>query len=191
MAAGIVELAPNPQGWRLAVSPDDQTRKLLLFANAVRGRDDICLMPRRAFRDMLRRSHAPAIAEEAAQGLQRAAPHLSAASGATARQKLWGLVAAILLTAAAIHSPTLGLGLAALATLPIFVALVLLRCGAAIEAWNLKPRAGAPLGDAELPPYTVLVPLHREAGVVPQLVKALAKLDYPADRIEIKFPRRA
>lgn len=40
--------------------------------------------------------------------------------------------------------------------------------------------------DAELLPlYSVLVPLYREASVVPHLVAALTAIDYPAARLEI------
>jgi glycosyltransferase XagB len=38
-----------------------------------------------------------------------------------------------------------------------------------------------------LPIYTILVPLYREAKVLPQLVRALSALDYPRDRLDIKF----
>lgn len=36
-----------------------------------------------------------------------------------------------------------------------------------------------------LPRYSILVPLHDEADVVPDLLAALRNLDYPADRLEI------
>ncbi len=39
--------------------------------------------------------------------------------------------------------------------------------------------------DAALPLYTVLVPLFREAGVVPHLLGALARIDYPRDKLEV------
>lgn len=38
---------------------------------------------------------------------------------------------------------------------------------------------------AELPLYSVIVPLYREANVVPQLAEALAALDYPTERLQI------
>lgn len=38
--------------------------------------------------------------------------------------------------------------------------------------------------DIDLPPYTVLVALHDEAEVMEQLVGRLARIDYPADRLE-------
>jgi len=41
------------------------------------------------------------------------------------------------------------------------------------------------LHEARLPTYTVFVPLHQEANVVPPLIRHLSRLDYPADRLEI------
>ncbi|MGE4372172.1 MAG: glycosyltransferase [Xanthobacter sp.] len=38
-----------------------------------------------------------------------------------------------------------------------------------------------------LPVYSILVPLYREAGVVPQLVAALGALDYPPEKLDIKL----
>jgi len=46
----------------------------------------------------------------------------------------------------------------------------------------------SPVGnDPTLPPYTVLVPLYREANVVPALVCSLLQLDYPRDKLDIKL----
>lgn len=46
---------------------------------------------------------------------------------------------------------------------------------------------GALLPDAELPVYTILVPLYREAAVVPGLITALERLDYPSERLDVKL----
>jgi cellulose synthase/poly-beta-1,6-N-acetylglucosamine synthase-like glycosyltransferase len=43
-----------------------------------------------------------------------------------------------------------------------------------------------PSGDA-LPIYSILVPLYREANVVPSLARSLCALDYPKDRLDIKL----
>ena len=40
---------------------------------------------------------------------------------------------------------------------------------------------------APCPRYTVIVPLFREAHMVPQLVESLGRLNYPADRLDIVF----
>jgi cellulose synthase/poly-beta-1,6-N-acetylglucosamine synthase-like glycosyltransferase len=45
----------------------------------------------------------------------------------------------------------------------------------------------ARLDPASLPPYTVLVPLYREASVLPTLVAGLARLDYPPEKLDVKL----
>src|SRR5690606_28698510 len=84
-----------------------------------------------------------------------------------------------------VPEPTL-IALLALLAFP-FLCVVILR---SIALWQLRsppPRASAPpiQDDAELPLYTILVPLFREAEVVPQLVAALRALDYPPSRLEV------
>lgn len=78
--------------------------------------------------------------------------------------------------------------LLAVCTLP-FVCVTLLRLAA---LWRLRgspaPRPVTPDvrgPDIFWPSYTLLVPLYREAEVVPALVKALARLDYPVARLQI------
>ncbi len=43
------------------------------------------------------------------------------------------------------------------------------------------------LKDADWPPYTILCPLYKEAQVVPQFVKSMRSIDYPADKLQILF----
>ena len=49
------------------------------------------------------------------------------------------------------------------------------------------PPAAHPLPRDALPGFAVLVPLFREARVVDDLVAALGRLDYPADRLEVRL----
>ncbi|MDE2500217.1 MAG: glycosyltransferase [Alphaproteobacteria bacterium] len=44
-----------------------------------------------------------------------------------------------------------------------------------------------PSGEQSLPVYTVLIPLYHEADVLPQLARALLALDYPRDKLDLKF----
>lgn len=46
-------------------------------------------------------------------------------------------------------------------------------------------RRNRDLTDPELPRYTVLVPLYREARALPGLIRSLSSLDYPQDQLEI------
>ncbi|HEY8705093.1 MAG TPA: glycosyltransferase family 2 protein [Gaiellaceae bacterium] len=43
------------------------------------------------------------------------------------------------------------------------------------------------LDEATLPVFTILVPLYREAAVVPRLTAALNRLDYPVTRLDVKL----
>ena len=53
---------------------------------------------------------------------------------------------------------------------------------------SADPRYGLPADDdPDLPRYTILVPLHREANVVGELVKALSGLRYPAEKLQIQL----
>lgn len=62
-----------------------------------------------------------------------------------------------------------------------------------LKAWLFLAGAGAARApiethrDTPWPSYSLLVPLYREAAIVPALVRALVRLDYPADRREILF----
>ncbi len=42
-----------------------------------------------------------------------------------------------------------------------------------------------PLADKDLPAYTLIIPLYREASVAEELVANLARLDYPRDRLQV------
>lgn len=45
----------------------------------------------------------------------------------------------------------------------------------------------ARLKDEELPIYTILCPLYREAHIVPYFLEAIAKLNYPKDKLDVKL----
>jgi glycosyltransferase XagB len=45
--------------------------------------------------------------------------------------------------------------------------------------------AALDLSDAELPLYSILVPVYKEPEVVPTLLQALSRLDYPAEKLDV------
>ena len=66
-----------------------------------------------------------------------------------------------------------------------FSAMILLRSMAAIAGkGEVRPPA---LADDELPGYTIVVALYREASVVQDLVRALDRIDYPRTKLDIKL----
>jgi len=73
------------------------------------------------------------------------------------------------------------------ATAGLFLMNAVFRATLFLVGSGYRPRQPKPLTDGELPTYTVLVPLYREANVVSALVGALMALDYPRDRLDIKL----
>lgn len=125
---------------------------------------------------------------EATNALLRDEPQYSAAKVLTSAQR-WGSVAFTLcLLCLVALSPRFGglllTGLVAAGYL----------ANAAFRAWLFWVGADGPSASMvrveegrQWPVYTVLVPLYREANVVPQLAQAMRQLDYPRDRLDVKL----
>lgn len=94
------------------------------------------------------------------------------------------------------------IALTALATLPAFMNLsgllflmtLVLAVPSGFRMWaaftfkrNSPLRPESLLEDCDLPIYTVLIPLRDEAHMVPQIARAMQALDYPAEKLDIKF----
>jgi cellulose synthase/poly-beta-1,6-N-acetylglucosamine synthase-like glycosyltransferase len=136
--------------------------------------------------DMLHPSaRALALADDAAHGLARRMPELSAHKVITRGQAVTFLTGFAALAAFGFAAPaTAWTVLVALAT-TAFLAGTLFR--AALACLSGAPTAPIAPFDGELPAYTILVPLYREANVLPRLARALLLLDYPKDRLDIKL----
>jgi cellulose synthase/poly-beta-1,6-N-acetylglucosamine synthase-like glycosyltransferase len=65
-----------------------------------------------------------------------------------------------------------------------FLGLSMLRLSAFLDFDRRSPEPPA-LGTADLPAYTVLVAVYREAAMMGQLIAALDRLDYPRDRLDV------
>ena len=55
--------------------------------------------------------------------------------------------------------------------------------------WDIrcKPDELAALNDADLPIYTILVPLYKETEVVSKIVRHIGELDYPSGKLDVKI----
>ncbi|MFH0911941.1 MAG: glycosyltransferase [Planctomycetota bacterium] len=58
-------------------------------------------------------------------------------------------------------------------------------CGA--HEIRVSPEELSALREEDLPVYTVLVPLYRESAVAGRIVAAMERLDYPAEKLDVKF----
>lgn len=134
----------------------------------------------------LLRAHAASVGRAAAYGLADAHLDLSARRVLTLPQAIVGVIAVILLLVALAMWPVAALGVALAATSIVLAGLVGFKMWVAIEGAGREPVLPTRLlTDAELPTYTVLVPLYREALVVPSLLASLANLDYPPEKLQV------
>ena len=148
---------------------------------------------------MAQRDIAPAVvrrypaqfADDAANALFRRDPGHSARYVLSRGQKIVGVVLLVALIACAIVWPLPTLvtfvGFASL----VFLASTVFKFTVALHGsrydlvQHVDPAEIAALRDEDLPLYTVLVPVFREARIVGRLVENLGRLDYPADRLEV------
>ncbi|MCW2951906.1 MAG: glycosyl transferase, group 2 family protein [Conexibacter sp.] len=116
-------------------------------------------------------------------------PEQSAASGLSAAQR-----GALLALAAAVAGALVLTRDYAFAVLVLLGEAILLGATALRLAASLVPRRAAVAPrqrpawkrhDRELPVYTVLVPVYREANVIGELLEHLGRLDYPAEKLEL------
>lgn len=148
-------------------------------------RHRLILTPRSALRHALAEANAPALLADARQRLTKRWPRATAAHdlGWPARLAFVAGLAAVVAFAAL--APLFARPLLLPFLLVVIVAPALLRLLASF--YRPAPLDDPPLSDAELPRYTVLVPLRDEAGMVPQLFAALGALDYPREKLDIVF----
>lgn len=135
--------------------------------------------------DRILEERAAEVADVMADGFGRRHPEFAAKSG-FAR---WQLAALALGALAALAA----LAVAPMAVLALLTALVtaysllhvVVMLAGLVRGGSLAGADDVPVPDAELPFYTVLVPAYREEEVIGGLVRHLAALDYPPDRLEV------
>jgi glycosyltransferase XagB len=126
------------------------------------------------------------LGRKAAEGLHDAAPLLSNAPRPVAWKKAAG--AALLILAVTILALVPAATIKAVGSLlcAIFLAAASLRLASALYT-SYAPEQPTRIDDERLPIYTIICALYREANVVRDLVAALRALDYPIEKLDVKF----
>ena len=149
------------------------------------------LLTRQELIDLVTRSHGRVLVGRAVAGLMTAHPGWSAKTGLASWQVYFGAIMAGLALGALAFAPQETLNLGAIALSLFFLLAIALRLAAVVSllAPAASQKKGSPslLSDAELPRYTVFVPLFKEVEILPHLAKALRNLDYPAAKLDIKI----
>lgn len=148
----------------------------------------ICVVPPRALRSGLTDRSAGLLLDQARTRLARRWPFASAHLDLTMGVRLvfTACLAVFVLIAALtpiVLKPVL---------VPVLAFLLLVPAGLRLSAAYSASRhqldpITPPVMDEDLPVYTVLIPLRDEANMVPQLARAMRRLSYPVEKLDIKF----
>jgi glycosyltransferase XagB len=127
------------------------------------------------------------VADHIANGFASRNPQLAARHGSAVWQKAAAIAAAALVVALGVLAPSaLVVALAAVTSLIAgFSVLVVLAGLWHHSPWARRRNAAPPLADQQLPSYTVLIPAYHEEAVIGDLIRCLAMMDYPTDRLEV------
>lgn len=189
LRGGIAPVLDEPFGrLRFILAPEGPALRAMLEAGP-RRRDDVAVVTPRRFSAALRDANAERLALRAANRDLPGLARDSARTGSSRGQRIAAALAAAAALAGAVVAPIETFFAVALLLGPLFLGLILLRLGAAIEQPlpDLWRRHRWRVDDSRLPVYSVAIPLYREERVLEQMLGALRQLDYPPAKLDIRL----
>lgn len=147
----------------------------------------------RAIRHHIQERFHVELSERARLSLARTRPESSAQHRLSSAQALVCTALVVALATLFFFAPASMTLFLNLAFATCFLAIAALRCVSILGAWRRgrqadmaeAPAAPVRIPDRDLPVFTVMVPLFREASVLPILTQSLSKLDYPASKLQL------
>ncbi|MGZ4488351.1 MAG: glycosyltransferase [Nocardioides sp.] len=203
----VARMLPEPLALRLQVVPVAATDDLVLLAVArpldaestalveeALGSPFRQLLANRTELDqLLQRVHSPGYAEISTHALMELRPDESAHVVISGGQKVALVCTLIVVVLCLVVWPVKTvIGLVAFCSFLYLVVsfykfrLTLRALGTHLET-DVTDDEIAALDERHLPMYTILVPLYKEAGILPRLVRDLNALDYPRTRLDVKL----
>ncbi len=179
----LTGLAPGPEGVWIAAPAGARIAATAAFRR--RSNLHLTITTPTTLRRSVERARAQQAAREASDNLERADAQASYRMGASGRQAaLAGLMVGVVALALAPAGALPG----AAAALVAVVAAACIGLRAVAACASLQRRTpDPPLADCDLPVYTIIAALYREAPVAAKLISALDALDYPAAKLDIKL----
>lgn len=188
LARGVVGIVHPVVGKAILVAPDPAEAERLA-ADGPRpspGSLPVLVTTPQAFSRLVRTWAEDAWSEATVPRLEREQPAMSAADRSLMRRMAGSVITGLILLFAALVAGPAWLAALAGGTVGACVSVwVILRLTSAAIRPSPLPRHR--LRDDELPRYTILCALYREAAVVDALLAALRSLDYPRARLAIKL----
>jgi len=183
LRASVARADPAREDFDWLLAPRGaQIVDLLKLSGARKG---IAICAPKFFSALARAKGRKALSEDASFALSRADASLSA------HAPQWSQVLALMLSAVILAGllplSTRLLGASSLFLSALFLGGVYVRfCAIAASLRTPPPRPPA-LPDRDLPTYTLIAPMYREASVAAQLLASLKAIDYPVAKLDIKL----
>ncbi|WP_051116009.1 glycosyltransferase [Methyloferula stellata] len=127
------------------------------------------------------------IGAEASYALLSADADLSAHRGSNLFQKVFASICALIFVLSSVIVPLTAANLWVVALGFVFIVTVLFRLFLSAAALGVPRRRNEPLEDHQLPNYTIVIALYKEARIARRLVAMLDRIDYPRAKLDIKF----
>jgi cellulose synthase/poly-beta-1,6-N-acetylglucosamine synthase-like glycosyltransferase len=186
VSSGGAALAPNAAGLRYVTAPrGPEVRLLIRAAQAGLTREDLAIASPRQFETALTAAAKAKIAEAGAFALKAQDQSLSADVRVSIGQIAAGALAVVTIIALGLTDAELLPPAYSIVLWLIFGASIWLRLSAAMA--GEPARREASIDEVDLPVYSVVLALHREANMVDQLVAALDAIDYPRAKMDVVF----
>ncbi len=126
------------------------------------------------------------LGSRAAYDLRRTQPSFSNAAPLPVGKAVAMVTMAILLLTTLALYPAVTIGIFSVLLCAIFLAAAALRLSSALHKQSTSEPSFR-VNDRELPIYTIICALYREEKVVDKLVAAIRALDYPIEKLDVKF----
>lgn len=186
LKSGILRLA-GQQRSTLVIAPHGLAGRQLV--NALQSNPalaaNVWLTTSRHLFDFVSKQAATTLARQAISELASTRPEFSAGPFKS-HLPLLPLIGGIATTAALISLPALMTIIVTVALALIFFGWTALRVMSIVTA-GFQWKNSIAIADEELPVYSIIVALYREAATVEGLVASLKAIDYPPEKLDIKF----
>ena len=184
---GYAALDGRDDGLRWLFAPvGAQVVRLMSAARLAQSRPLFAITTRARFGEALRRLHQAEAARAASRSAERIDGDLCV-RGSLSRGALAVATAMLIIVIAGVVAPVAAARLgAAFALAGVFLASVALRLAACAASFAPQEEPSR-IKDAQLPVYTVVIALYREAAVARQLARAIDRFDYPRAKLDVKF----
>lgn len=174
--------------WLLAPRADRLEDLLAAYGRGEIAQTRLAITSPARFAAMLNAARPESIRRQASLGLSAAVGEdFSARTGASLGQRFGAAAGALFVALAIFFGGIFWTGLCILFSLVVAGAILLRLFAAAASCEAESERRPASLADHQLPVYSVVVALYREAAMARPLFGALEALDYPRAKLDIKF----